>query len=106
MPLGGRAGTPRPLPFGVHAVTITADQSLEWLEHPDPTPGETDLVVAVASAGLNAADLLQRKGFYPAPPGFPQDIPGMEFAGEVVAIGSGVRRFEIGDRVMALVGGG
>jgi NADPH:quinone reductase len=106
MPLGGRAGTPRPLPFGVHAVTITADQSLEWLEHPDPSPGETDLVVAVASAGLNAADLLQRKGFYPAPPGFPQDIPGMEFAGEVVAIGSGVRRFEIGDRVMALVGGG
>ncbi|MFZ0665246.1 MAG: zinc-binding dehydrogenase [Acidimicrobiales bacterium] len=103
---GGGPSAARPLPFGVHAVTITSEHGLEWSEHPDPVPGETDLVVAVTSAGLNAADLLQRLGLYPAPPGFPQDIPGMEFAGEVVAIGPRVSRFEIGDRVMALVGGG
>jgi NADPH:quinone reductase-like Zn-dependent oxidoreductase len=60
----------------------------------------------VHAAGLNSADLMLVAGFYPAPPGSPQDIPGMELAGEVVAVGDGVYRFAIGDRVMAIVGGG
>jgi NADPH:quinone reductase-like Zn-dependent oxidoreductase len=64
------------------------------------------LLVAVRAAGINSADLSQRLGFYPAPPGSPQDIPGMEFAGEVVAVGPGVHRHSVGDRVMAVVGGG
>jgi putative PIG3 family NAD(P)H quinone oxidoreductase len=75
-------------------------------EHPDPEPGSGELLVKVRAAGLNGADMLQRKGAYPAPPGSPQDIPGLELAGEVVGLGPGARRFKEGDRVMAVVGGG
>ncbi len=75
-------------------------------EHPDPEPGPGELLVAVRGAGLNGADVLQRKGRYPAPPGSSPDIPGLELAGEVVARGLGAERFEEGDRVMAIVGGG
>ena len=60
-------------------------------EHPDPSPGPGQILVAVTAAGLNGADMLQRKGAYPAPPGSPADIPGLELAGEVVAVGPGVR---------------
>ena len=79
---------------------------LEWREHPDPEPGADELLIEVRAAGLNSADMAQRHGLYPAPPGSPADIPGMELAGEVVALGRDVQRFSIGDRVMALVGGG
>ncbi len=89
----------------MHAVVIREGQ-LHWEERPDPVPGDTELLVAVRAAGLNAADLVQRAGFYPAPPGWPADIPGMEFAGEVVAAGRQVTLFAPGDRVMAVVGGG
>jgi NADPH:quinone reductase len=89
----------------MHAVTIV-EGALEWREHPDPEPGPGEVLVAVAAAGLNAADLIQRQGFYPAPPGWPPDIPGMELAGEVVGLGPGTGRFGLGDRVMSLVGGG
>lgn len=75
-------------------------------ERPDPVPGVGELLVQVRAAGLNNADLMQVIGLYPAPPGSPPDIPGMEFAGSVVACGPGVTRFAIGDRVMAVVGGG
>ena len=85
---------------------IGAGGSLEVRERPDPEPGEGQIVVAVRGAGLNAADLLQRRGLYPAPPGAPADIPGMEFAGEVMATGPGAERFKPGDRVMSLTGGG
>jgi putative PIG3 family NAD(P)H quinone oxidoreductase len=64
------------------------------------------VLVRVRAAGLNGADILQRAGHYPAPPGSPPDIPGLELAGEVVATGPGARRFSEGDRVMAIVGGG
>jgi NADPH2:quinone reductase len=89
----------------MRAVTM-AEGRLEWREHPDPEPGAGELLVDVRAAGLNSADMLQRRGLYPAPPGSPPDIPGMELAGEVVALGRDVERFSVGDRVMALVGGG
>ncbi len=75
-------------------------------EHPAPEPGAGEVLVRVRSAGLNGADMMQRRGLYPAPPGSPPDIPGMELAGEVQALGLGSSRFAEGDRVMAIVGGG
>ncbi|HEX4484075.1 MAG TPA: zinc-binding dehydrogenase [Solirubrobacteraceae bacterium] len=75
-------------------------------QHPDPEPGKGEVLVRVRAAGLNGADMMQRRGLYPAPPGSPVDIPGMELAGEVAALGPGVERFEVGARVMAIVGGG
>lgn len=89
----------------MQTVVIEAGE-LHWRERPDPVPGDTELLVAVRAAGINAADLVQQRGFYPAPPGAPADIPGLELAGEVVGIGAQVTRFAPGDRVMALVGGG
>ena len=89
----------------MRAVTI-ADGELQVRDHPDPEPGVGEVLVRVRAAGLNGADMLQRKGLYPAPPGSPQDIPGLELAGEVVARGPGAERFAEGDRVMAIVGGG
>jgi NADPH2:quinone reductase len=75
-------------------------------ERPDPVPGDTEVLVAVRAAGLNGADMLQRRGLYPAPPGAPEDVPGLELAGEVVALGAKVTLARPGDRVMAVVGGG
>src|SRR5580658_1638631 len=89
---------------GMHAVLIREGE-LHWEERDDPVPGDTEILVAVKAAGINGADLVQRIGLYPAPPGSPPDIPGMELAGEVVAVGSEVRQFSPGDRIMALVGG-
>jgi putative PIG3 family NAD(P)H quinone oxidoreductase len=89
----------------MRAATIR-DGSVVVEEHPDPEPAGGEILVRVHAAGLNGADMLQRRGAYPAPPGSPQDIPGMEFAGEVVGLGPGAMRFEEGDRVMAIVGGG
>jgi NADPH:quinone reductase len=89
----------------MRAVTVV-DGRLEWREHPDPAPGPGELVVDVRAAGINGADMLQRQGLYPAPPGSPPDIPGLELAGEVVAVGPGGERFAPGDRVMTIVGGG
>ena len=89
----------------MRAATIV-DGSIVVKEHPDPEPGAGEVLVRVRAAGLNGADLLQRRGLYPSPPGSPADIPGLELAGEVVALGPGATRFEIGDRVMSLAGGG
>src|SRR4051812_30397540 len=85
---------------------VIADGKISPLEKPDPRPGEGEVLVRVRAAGINGADLLQRKGGYPAPPGSPPDIPGLELAGEVVGRGPGAERFAEGDRVMAVVGGG
>lgn len=79
---------------------------LALVERPAPRPGEGELLVSVRAVGLNRADLLQRLGRYPAPPGWPTDIPGLEYAGVVTEVGEGVTRFAPGDRVMGLVGGG
>jgi NADPH:quinone reductase len=75
-------------------------------ERPDPEPGKGEVLVRVRAAGLNGADMLQRRGAYPAPSGSPADIPGLELAGEVVGLGPGAGRFKEGERVMAVVGGG
>ncbi|HEX2039000.1 MAG TPA: zinc-binding dehydrogenase [Acidimicrobiales bacterium] len=89
----------------MRAATIR-DGAVVVAEHPEPVPGVGEVLVRVRAAGVNNADLLQAKGFYPAPPGSPPDIPGLELAGEVVAVGPEARRFAVGDRVMAVVGGG
>ena len=89
----------------MRAVTIR-DGAIAVAEHPDPVPQAGELLVRVRAAGINGADLHQLAGGYPAPPGVPPDIPGLELAGEVVALGPGATRFEEGDRVMAVVGGG
>jgi putative PIG3 family NAD(P)H quinone oxidoreductase len=89
----------------VKAVTVR-DGELSVEDHPDPEPGSGEVLIRVHAAGLNGADMMQRRGLYPAPPGSPQDIPGLELAGEVVGLGPGARRFSEGDRVMAVVGGG
>src|SRR5207244_2723322 len=92
------------------AVTIVSFGDVEGLEIrnvPDPPPPTADRVrVRVRAAGLNRADILQRLGRYPAPPGYPQDIPGIEFAGEVDQVGDEVRRWKVGDRVFGIIGGG
>jgi NADPH:quinone reductase len=89
----------------MRAVTIR-DTQLVIEDHPDPTPGAGEALIRVKAAGLNGADMHQRLGRYPAPPGSPQDIPGLELAGEVIEQGAGATRFSPGDRVMAVVGGG
>jgi putative PIG3 family NAD(P)H quinone oxidoreductase len=79
---------------------------LELRDVPTPAPGRGELRVRVRAAGVNRADLLQRLGGYPAPPDAPPDIPGLEFAGEVDAVGEGVPERAVGDRVFGLCGGG
>lgn len=75
-------------------------------EHPDPTPGAGECLIRVMAAGVNGADLLQAAGRYPAPPGSPKLIPGLELAGEIISRGRGAKRFARGEKVMAIVGGG
>jgi NADPH:quinone reductase len=89
----------------MRAATIR-DGELLVEQHPDPTPGAGEVLVRVRGAGLNGADMMQRRGLYPAPPGSPADIPGLELAGEVVGCGVGAERFAEGARVMAIIGGG
>jgi NADPH:quinone reductase len=89
----------------MRAATIR-DQRLTVEEHPDPEPGHGEVLIRVRAAGLNGADMMQLRGHYPAPPGSPQDIPGLELAGEVLALGPGAERFREGEKVMGIVGGG
>ncbi|HEY8410255.1 MAG TPA: NAD(P)H-quinone oxidoreductase [Pyrinomonadaceae bacterium] len=91
------------------AVVITRFGGPEVLEVQDvakPHPAAEEVLVRVRSTALNRADLLQRAGRYAAPPGAPQNIPGLEFAGEVVELGTNAHRWQRGDRVMGIVGGG
>ena len=87
------------------AVTIV-DSELRVVEVPELVPEKGEVIIAVAGAGLNAADLLQRRGFYPAPPGWPADIPGLECAGTVLRVGEGVDHELVGRKVACVVGGG
>jgi NADPH2:quinone reductase len=94
----------------MRAVTIVSFGGVEGLEVrevPDAPRAIADRVrVRVRAAGLNRADILQRLGRYPAPPGYPQDIPGLEFAGEVSEVGDEVRAWKVGQRVFGITGGG
>lgn len=87
-------------------VAAIRDEVLVIEERSDPVPDGRQVAVEVKASGVNRADVLQRAGRYPAPPGVPDDIAGLELAGEVVAVGRGVRRWAVGHRVMGLVGGG
>ncbi len=96
------------LPSRMTAIAIRAPGGPEVLvpqERPVPTPGAGEILVKVAAAGVNRPDVMQRQGLYPPPDGAP-DIPGLEIAGEIVALGAGVKRWKAGDRTMALVIGG
>ena len=80
--------------------------TLSLREVPRPTPGPGEIMARVCTSGVNRADLLQRHGKHPAPDGWPKDILGMEFSGVVEALGSDTSRWQVGDRVMGLLGGG
>ncbi|HZU33322.1 MAG TPA: alcohol dehydrogenase catalytic domain-containing protein, partial [Candidatus Angelobacter sp.] len=79
---------------------------LEIREVGKPTINNDQVLVRVRASSLNRADLLQRQGKYPPPPGVPAEIPGMEFAGEVAEVGTSVRQWKPGQRVLGLIGGG
>jgi NADPH2:quinone reductase len=89
----------------VEVIQPGGPEVLAVADWPLPQVGDDDVLIEVAAAGLNRADILQRRGFYPSPPGAPAN-PGMEVAGTVAAAGSNVREFKIGDKVCALVPGG
>jgi putative PIG3 family NAD(P)H quinone oxidoreductase len=96
------------IPSTMTAIVIRAPGGPDVLvpeQRPVPQPGEGEVLVKVAAAGVNRPDVMQRQGLYPPPKGA-TDIPGLEIAGEVVALGPGVTRWKVGDRVMALVVGG
>jgi putative PIG3 family NAD(P)H quinone oxidoreductase len=90
----------------MRAVVAPGDGTLVVEERPIPVPGPGEVLVRVHGAGINRADLIQRRGFYPAPPGVPADIPGMEFAGIVEATGPDVTTPAVGREVFGVVGGG
>ena len=97
-----------PLPDRMIAIGIKTPggpEALQPEERPVPSPGPGEVLVRVRAAGVNRPDVMQRKGQYPPPPGAP-DIPGLEIAGDVVAIGDKVMRWKVGDRICALVSGG
>ena len=92
----------------MRAVVITEPgepEVLRWLEVPDPQPGPGDVVIEVAASGVNRADLMQREGHYPPPPGAPP-YPGLECSGRIRAVGEGVTGWQPGDQVCALLAGG
>jgi putative PIG3 family NAD(P)H quinone oxidoreductase len=92
----------------VHAIVITKPgdpEVLQWQEVPDPEPGPGDVLIEIAAGGVNRADLVQRLGFYPPPPGAPK-YPGLECSGTVIGTGAEVTRWKAGDQVCALLAGG
>src|SRR5699024_9809572 len=91
------------------AVILTefgAPSVLKLAETERPAVGPHDILIKVKAAGVNRPDIIQRKGYYPAPKGEPQDILGLEVAGIVEAIGSNVTQWQVGDEVFSLIGGG
>src|SRR6266540_7013400 len=96
------------LPAQMTVIAIRAPGGPEMLvpeQRPLPRPADGEVLVKVAASGVNRPDVMQRQGLYPPPPGA-TDVPGLEIAGEVVALGRGVTRWRLGDQVMALVVGG
>jgi putative PIG3 family NAD(P)H quinone oxidoreductase len=94
--------------FGMHAITIRepgGPEVLEWARVPDPEPGPGEVLLDVVGTAVNRADLLQRKGFYPPPPGS-SEVIGLECSGTVAALGDGVADWRVGEEVCALLAGG
>src|SRR5689334_19718193 len=92
----------------MRAIEISASggpEVLRPIERPDPVPGAGEVLIRVAAAGVNRPDVMQRKGLYPPPDGA-SDLPGLEVAGEIAAVGRGVTEWRPGDHVCALVSGG
>src|SRR3954454_4362081 len=92
----------------MHAVTMSGFGDVDvlgWSEVPDPSPGEGQVVIDVVASAVNRADLLQRQGFYPPPPGT-SDTLGLECSGRVAALGADVTGWSVGDEVCALLAGG
>jgi NADPH:quinone reductase len=95
--------------FFMNAIVITqpgGPQVLQMQERPMPIPGDNEVLIKVMAAGINRPDVAQRKGSYPAPPGAPADVPGLEVAGIIEQCGSSVKRWRQGDKVCALIAGG
>ncbi len=94
--------------ISVHAITIRASggpEVLDWTEVPDPRPGPGEVLVRVAATAVNRADVLQRQGRYPPPPGA-SEIPGLECSGTIIEVGEDVDGWQVGDQVCALLAGG
>ncbi|MCP5146314.1 MAG: NAD(P)H-quinone oxidoreductase [Gammaproteobacteria bacterium] len=89
----------------IRIVSPGGPEQLQPVTVPDPVPGHDEVLVRIHYAGINRADLLQRRGLYPAPPGTDSSIPGMEYSGVIAACGAGVSGWHVGDRVMGLVPG-
>lgn len=92
----------------MHAIVIKepgGPDVLTWTEQPDPQPGPGEVLLEVAATAVNRADLLQRQGVYPPPPGA-SEVPGLECSGTVIALGDDVREFRVGEKVCALLAGG
>ncbi|MFF5991436.1 NAD(P)H-quinone oxidoreductase [Prauserella flavalba] len=92
----------------MHAITISepgGPESLQWTEVPDPSPGAGEVLIDVAASAVNRADLLQRQGHYPPPPGA-SDVLGLECSGTIAELGEGVEGWQVGDEVCALLAGG
>jgi len=92
----------------MYAITLPefgGPEVLTWARVPDPTPGPGEVLLDIVASAVNRADILQRQGFYPPPPGAPP-YPGLECAGRIAALGEGVTGWSVGDEVAALLGGG
>ena len=92
----------------MHAITVRepgGPEVLEWTEVADPVPGRGEVLIDVAASAVNRADLLQRQGLYPPPPGA-SDVIGLECSGTIAALGEGVTGWNVGDEVFALLAGG
>src|SRR5437762_3207458 len=93
----------------MQAIIITqpgGPEVLQPAERPIPVCGDAEVLIKVAAAGVNRPDVFQRKGNYPPPAGAPADVPGLEIAGTITAVGSKVTRWQVGDSICALVAGG
>jgi len=97
--------TPETVPATMRAIVVDDDKTMNIAQVSTPTPAAGEVLLRVAAAGINRADLMQRQGLYPPPPGI-TDIMGMEASGTVVAVGAGVDGFRSGDEVCALIAGG
>jgi putative PIG3 family NAD(P)H quinone oxidoreductase len=91
--------------YGIAIREPGGPEVLEWTEQPDPEPGTGEVVLDVVAAGVNRADVMQRQGNYPPPPGA-SELPGLECSGRVSAVGSGVSGWNVGDEACALLAGG